>query len=116
MGLVIELTTLKDCISDNVKVNFLPLQIQEKITEILGVLDEAYGTGDSRTFKGGKVIVLEDEQEALNIHQKYNLSDNEFVEEVSTLQGSYVYILILWGTENNIAIISKEKWVKQFID
>lgn len=113
---MIELKTLKDCISDNIEVNLLPQQVQEKITETLEMLDEAYGTGDSRTFEGGKVIVLEDEQEALNIHQEYNLRDNEFVEEVKTEQESYLYMLILWGTENNIAIISKKEWVKQFID
>lgn len=113
---MIELKILKDCISNNSEVNFLPLQVQEKITEILKMLDEAYGTEASRTFEGGKVIVLEDEQEALNIHQKYNLSDNEFIEEVETLQENYLYILMLWGTENNIAIISKEKWVTQFIN
>lgn len=113
---MIELKTLKDCISKRDELNFLPLQVQEKITEILEMLDEAYGTGDSRTFEGGKVIVLEDEKEALNIHQKYNLRDNEFVEKVGALQANYLYILILWGTENNIAIISKERWVKQFIN
>lgn len=113
---MIELKTLKDCISDNIEVNLLPQQVKAKIMELLEMIDEAYGTGDSRTFEGGKVIVLEDEEEVLNIHQKYNLRDNEFVEEVSTLQGSYLYILILWGTENNIAIISKKEWVKQFID
>lgn len=113
---MIELKTLKDCISHNIEVNLLPLKVQEKITEILGMLDEAYGTADSRTFEGGKVIVVEDEQEALNIHQEYNLRDNEFVENLSTLQGSYLYILILWGTENNICIISKKEWIKQFID
>lgn len=116
MGLVIELKTLRDCLNKKDEINLLPLQVQEKITEILEMLDEAYGTGDSRTFEGGKVIVLEDEQEALNIHREYNLKDNEFVEEVSTLQVSYLYILILWGTENNIAIISEKEWIKQFID
>lgn len=110
---MIELKTLKDCISKRDEISFLPLQVQEKITEILEMLDEAYGAGDSRTFEGGKVIVLEDEQEALNIHQKYNLRDNEFVE---ILQENYLYILILWGTENNIAIISRKEWVNQFID
>nr|WP_302599203.1 hypothetical protein [uncultured Cellulosilyticum sp.] len=110
---MIELKTLKDCISKRAEINFLPLQVQAKITEILEMLDEAYGTGDSRIFEGGKVIVLEDEQEALNIHQRYNLRDNEFVE---ILQENYLFILIPWGTENNIAIISKEKWVKQFIN
>lgn len=102
---------LKTMANNQVKVDKLkvPQEVKEKIVEILEVIDENYGVGDQRVLEGGKVILVENEQDVEQLQNQYDLSYNEFVEDIHTGEGVYLYILIIWGSENNICIIGRQE-------
>ena len=102
---------LKTIANNQVKVNVLkvPHEVKEKIVEILEIIDESYGVGDQRLLEGGKVILVENQQDVEELHKQYDLSCNEFVEHIHTREGVYLYILIVWGSENNICIIGRQE-------
>lgn len=87
----------------------MPQEVKEKIVEILEVIDESYGVGDQRVLEGGKIILIENQQDVEKLHNQYDLSYNEFVEDIRTGEGVYLYILIIWGIENNICIIGRQE-------
>lgn len=89
----------------------VPKEVKDKIVEVLEVIDESYGVGDQRALEGGKVILVENQQDVEQLHNQYDLSCNEFVEDIRTEQGVYLYILIIWGTENNICIIGRQEFL-----
>ena len=102
---------LKTMANNQVKVNKLkvPHEVKEKIVEVLEVIDESYGVANRRVLEGGKVIFVENQQDVEQLHNQYDLSCNEFVEDIQTEEGIYLYILIIWGSENNICIIGKQE-------
>ena len=112
---MIELRGMKDLEEHSLKVEGLPMQVQERVEEVLEMLDESYGVLEVRELEGGKVIILENEADARKVHNLYDLSMNEFVDMITTERGVYLYILVLFGTENNIAIFTPNEYVKAYV-
>lgn len=93
----------------------LPVEIQEEIRQTLVTLDENYGEPDNRLLQGGKVLLIEDEIDAEKVNNDYDLSMYEFADELDTIDGTYLVILITWGSENNIMIIGKKEMLQSYL-
>lgn len=93
----------------------LPVDIQEEIRQTLVTLDENYGEPDSRLLQGGKVLLIENERDADKVNNDYDLSMYEFADELDTIDGTYLIILVIWGSENNIMIIGKKEILQFYV-
>lgn len=93
----------------------LPVDVQEEVRQTLVTLDESYGEPDNRLLGGGKVVIIEDEIEAQKVNNNYDLSIHEFADELDTINGIYLIILIIFGTENNIMIIGKKEILQSYL-
>lgn len=90
-----------------------PTKVQKKIEDVLVILEEAYGKVEEREFLGGKVVVLENQDDVKQIREVYDLSEYESEKVINTAQGIYLYILLIDGTENNIAIFVEQRLVER---
>lgn len=97
------------------KLKQLPVDVQEEIRQTLATLDESYGEPDNRLLQGGKVLLIEDERDAEKVNNDYDLSMYEFADELDTIDGTYLVILIIWGSENNIIIIGKKEILQSYL-
>ena len=104
---MIELIHLKEII----KVEKLPIEVQENINGILTILDEEYGE-DRGQYKdnGGYVIVIEYESDFQIIKEKAHINvDDVIVEYVDKIECSdgkiYTSSLVLCNNDYSISII-----------
>lgn len=84
---MIELRGIRDLEGHNLKIEALPVEVQEQIQQTLTILDESYGEVGERTFEGGKVIVVEEKEDAKHVNTLYGLKNNEFADEIYTVDG-----------------------------
>lgn len=112
---MLELRGMKEYHSKYNKIKGLPVQVQEQIEQTLTILDESYGEVGVRTFEGGKVVVVEGQEDAEHVNTLYGLNNNEFADEVHTADGVYLMILVMFGTENSIMIVGKEEVIQPYL-
>lgn len=112
---MIELRGMKEYSNKYSKVQELPNEVQEQIKQILTILDESYGTVEERVFEGGKVILVEEQEEVEQVKATYNLKQNEFADEVQTNEGIYLMILVIFGTENSVMIVGKKEILQLYL-
>lgn len=112
---MMELRGMNDFYEHYKELKQLPTDVQEEIRQTLDTLDESYGEPDNRLLEGGKVLLIEDEIDAEKVNNDYDLSMNEFVDELDTIKGIYITILIIWGSENNIMIIGKKEILQSYL-
>lgn len=112
---MIELRGMKEYRSKYNEIKGLPVQVQEQVEQTLTILDESYGEVGERTFEGGKVVVVEGQEDAEHVNTLYGLSNNEFADEVHTSDGIYLMVLVIFGTENSIMIISKQEILQSYL-
>lgn len=93
----------------------LSAEVQEEIRQTLVILDESYGEPDNRLLEGGKVLLIEDEIDAEKVNNDYDLSMYEFADELDTIDGIYLIIIVIWGSENNIMIIGKKEILHSYL-
>lgn len=93
----------------------LPLDVQEEIRQTLVTLDESYGEPDNRLLEGGKVLLIEDGIDVEKVNNDYDLSIYEFADELDTIDGTYLVILVVWGSENSIMIIGKKDILQSYL-
>lgn len=112
---MLELRGMKEYQNKYNKIKGLPVQVQEQIEQTLTILDESYGEVGERTFEGGKVVVVEGQEDTEYVDMLYSLSNNEFADEVYTADGVYLMVLVIFGTENSIMIIGKQEIIQSYL-
>lgn len=112
---MLELRGMKEYHSKYHEIKGLPIEVQEQIEQTLTMLDESYGEVGERTFEGGKVVVVEGQEDAEYVNTLYVLSNNEFADEVYISDGIYLMVLIIFGTENSIMIIGKQGILQSYL-
>ncbi|MBS5317668.1 MAG: hypothetical protein KHY44_14925 [Clostridiales bacterium] len=110
-----ELRGMNDFYKQYKELKQLPIDVQEEIRQSLAILDESYGEPDNRVLEGGKVLLIEDEIDAEKVNNDYDLSMHEFADELDTINGIYLIILLIWGSENNIMIIGKKESLQSYL-
>lgn len=80
---MIELRGMKEYHSKCNEIKALPVQVQEQIEETLTIVDESYGQVGERTFEGGKVVVVESQEDADHVNKLYGLSNVGRMENTS---------------------------------
>lgn len=112
---MVELIGMNDFYKYCKELKQLPVDVQEEIRQTLVILDESYGEPDNRLLEGGKVLLIEDERDAEKVNNDYDLSMYEFADELDTIDGIYLIILVIWGSENNIMIIGKKEILQFYV-
>lgn len=112
---MVELRGINDFYKHYKELKQLPVDIQEEIRQTLVTLDESYGEPDNRVLEGGKVLLIEDEIDTEKVNNDYDLSMYEFTDELDTIDGTYLVILVIWGSENNIMIIGKKEMLQSYL-
>lgn len=110
-----ELRGMNDFYKQYKELKQLPIDVQEEIRQSLAILDESYDEPDNRVLEGGKVLLIEDEIDAEKVNNDYDLSMHEFADELDTINGIYLVILLIWGSENNIMIIGKKESLQSYL-
>lgn len=112
---MMELRGINDFYKHYKELKQLPIDVQEEIRQTLMTLDESYGEPDNHLLEGGKVLLIEDEIDAEKVNNDYDLSMHEFADELDTINGIYLIILVIFGTENNIMIIGKKEILQSYL-
>lgn len=87
----------------------LPLTVQHMITEVLTILDDAYGVDRSmKKDLGGYVVILESAEDMDSLKKNINVDLNtaafEYIDSVS----GYLGCLLLLGTDYHLYFVMKQ--------